>query len=98
MIDNCENLFYTYLDECKKNFLTDCMKENGDTFEEYSITSFTFNKKSYQEVFEKEWTKLRSKYNKSINLCSSFYPENVWKIFEEQFYFCSGCLSRFYTK
>ena len=63
MIDNCENLFYTYLDECKKNFLTDCMKENGDTFEEYSITSFTFNKKSYQEVFEKEWTKLRSKYN-----------------------------------
>lgn len=63
MIDSGENLFYTYIDECKRNFLTECMNKSGDTFEEYSITSFTFNKKFYQDVFEKEWTKLRNKYN-----------------------------------
>lgn len=56
-------LYYTYLDECKKNYLTDLMNnQTGSTFQEYSITSLTFKKEEYQENFEKEWDKFRKKY------------------------------------
>lgn len=63
-MDN-STLFYTYLDECKKNYLTDCMKKEDSkfTYEEYSITSITFEKTYYQEQFESEWAAFRNKYN-----------------------------------
>lgn len=58
-----ETLYYTYLDECKRNYLTELMnKQTGATFQEYSITSLTFKKEEYQDKFEKEWEDLRKKY------------------------------------
>lgn len=58
-------LFYTYLDECKRNYLTDCMKRINPVFnfEEYSITSITFEKEYYQEEFETKWAQFRDKYD-----------------------------------
>lgn len=57
-------LYYTYLDECKKNFLTDILKKNSSfDMEEYSITSITFEKEYYQKEFEIEWENLRKKYD-----------------------------------
>lgn len=57
-------LYYTYLDECKRNFLTDILKKNSSfDMEEYSITSITFEKEYYQKEFEVEWGNLRKKYD-----------------------------------
>ncbi|MBF0777432.1 glycine/betaine ABC transporter substrate-binding protein [Streptococcus cuniculi] len=56
-------LFYTYIDECKQNYLTQVMDGEGkDIFQEYSITSLTFPQNSYQEKLESEWKKFRNKY------------------------------------
>lgn len=65
MNNDDDNLYYTYLDECKKNYLTDCMRKINPkyTFEEYSITSITFKKDYYQEIFEQEWADFRDKYD-----------------------------------
>lgn len=58
-----EKLYYTYLDECKRNYLTQIMKEQGEeNFQEYSITSVTFSKEDYQNKFEEEWKKFIEKY------------------------------------
>ena len=60
-----DTLYYTYLDECKRNFLTDLLKkENADfDMQEYSITSLTFEKEYYQSDFEIKWSEFRKKYN-----------------------------------
>jgi len=59
-----ETLYYTYLDECKKNFLTDIIKKNGqNNFNEYSITSITFEQEYYKNKFEPLWVEFREKYN-----------------------------------
>lgn len=65
MSENDETLYYTYLDECKRNYLTDVMKSKNPSivFEEYSITSLTFDKDLYQTKFEMEWENFRKKYN-----------------------------------
>lgn len=65
MNNDDDSLFYTYLDECKKNYLTDRMGkiEKKYSFEEYSITSITFKKSYYQEIFEKKWAEFRTKYD-----------------------------------
>lgn len=63
MNDNEQN-YYTYLDECKRNYLTDVMKNHTDKdFEEYSITSITFEKDYYQQTLEHKWKEFRNKYN-----------------------------------
>nr|WP_232850494.1 hypothetical protein [Enterococcus innesii] len=58
-------LYYTYLDECKRNYLTDLLSRNNPLFnkEEYSITSITFEKEYYQKEFEIKWENLRKKYD-----------------------------------
>ena len=64
--DDCvqvEGLFYTYIDECKQNYLTQIMRDkNIEVFQEYSITSLTFHQSTYQEKLEKEWKNFREKY------------------------------------
>lgn len=63
-MNNNEQHYYTYLDECKRNYLTDVMKKHTDQeFEEYSITSITFEKDYYQQTLEHEWEEFRNKYN-----------------------------------
>ena len=65
MNNDDNNLYYTYLDECKKNYLTDCMKriKTKYSFEEYSLTSITFKKSYYQEIFEQKWAEFRTRYD-----------------------------------
>ncbi|MEI1233480.1 glycine/betaine ABC transporter substrate-binding protein [Enterococcus mundtii] len=60
-----DTLYYTYLDECKRNYLTELMKKENANFDmqEYSITSLTFEKDYYQNDFEKKWSEFRKKYN-----------------------------------
>ncbi|KKW74457.1 glycine/betaine ABC transporter substrate-binding protein [Lactococcus lactis] len=74
MINDDDNLYYTYLDECKKNFLTDSMKKEGfnSTYEEYSITSITFNREYYQTTFETAWAAFRNKYRMNGNKAMHF--------------------------
>lgn len=68
-----EILYYTYLDECKRNYLTTMMKRNGyEGFEEYSITSITFEKKYYQNKFEPQWNELRKRYKIEGNKAMHF--------------------------
>lgn len=57
-------LYYTYIDECKKIFLTDCIKRENSSFQfqEYSLTSITFEKENYQSKFELKWEQFRKKY------------------------------------
>lgn len=57
-------LYYTYLDECKRNYLTETMKQhNSQSLHEYSITSITFEKDYYQEKLEPKWESFRKKYD-----------------------------------
>jgi len=59
-----ETLFYTYLDECKRNYLSGVMKPYiNKEIEEYSITSVTFEQEYYKSVFEPKWIAFREKYN-----------------------------------
>lgn len=61
---NKEKLYYTYIDECKRNYLTQVMKDTCNyVFQEYSITSLTFFKNSYEDKLEPEWKSFREKYN-----------------------------------
>lgn len=61
---NKGKLYYTYIDECKKNYLTQVMQDTCNyVFQEYSITSLTFYKKSYEDKLEHEWKNFREKYN-----------------------------------
>lgn len=64
-MDNHGTLYYTYFDECKRNYLTEQIKKhNSDfNFEEYSITSLTFEKTYYETEFEKKWEQFRTKYS-----------------------------------
>lgn len=58
-----DTLYYTYLDECKRNYLTETLKKHTEEkIEEYSITSVTFESKYYKSTFEHEWMKLCKKY------------------------------------
>jgi len=59
-----ETLYYTYLDECKRNYLSDVVKKHtSEKFEEYSITSITFEQNYYKNEFEPLWIQFRKKYN-----------------------------------
>ncbi|HDT8169092.1 TPA: glycine/betaine ABC transporter substrate-binding protein, partial [Enterococcus faecalis] len=64
-MDNHGTLYYTYFDECKRNYLTEQIKKhNSDfNFEEYSITSLTFEKTYYETEFEKKREQFRTKYS-----------------------------------
>lgn len=58
-------LFYTYIDECKQNYLTQMMRENDevDEFQEYSVTSLTFESNKYQTELEVKWKEFCALYD-----------------------------------
>ncbi|TDL94372.1 hypothetical protein [Macrococcus carouselicus] len=71
-----EILFYTYLDECKKNFFTTEFYQNQDNknkdYNFYSLTSVSFESQEYRNKFEKEWCEFKERFKIPDDTCLHF--------------------------
>lgn len=69
-----EGLYYSYSDECKRNFITNQLNaiEKCRNLDYYSISSVIFEADYYKEEFEARWKELRERYNICSTECLHF--------------------------
>lgn len=68
-------LFYTYLDECKKNFFTTEFERKDSKHEAYnfySLSSVSFESEYYLQQFEEEWASFKKEFNIPDKTCLHF--------------------------
>lgn len=68
-------LFYTYLDECKKNFFTTEFYHKDSKHEDYnfySLSSVSFESDYYLQRFEAEWHSFKTEFNIPDRTCLHF--------------------------